>query len=72
VAARRNGIAHVVIPFGNARQLAELPEDVREGVRFHPVRTVDEALALALRPAGASASLGDAAAALAAAPATAH
>ncbi|HEX5829691.1 MAG TPA: endopeptidase La, partial [Gemmatimonadaceae bacterium] len=72
VAARRNGIAHVVIPFGNARQLAELPEDVREGVRFHPVRTVDEALALALRPAGASASLGDAAAVLAAAPATAH
>jgi len=49
VAAHRNGIAHVIIPYGNARELEELPEEVTAGVQFHPVRTMDEVMALVLR-----------------------
>jgi ATP-dependent Lon protease len=49
VAAHRNGIAHVIIPQGNLRDVQELPQEVRDGVRFHPVRTMDEVLGIALR-----------------------
>jgi ATP-dependent Lon protease len=48
VAAFRNGVRHVVIPWQNARDLPELPAEVREGLTFHPVRTMDEVLAVAL------------------------
>jgi ATP-dependent Lon protease len=49
VAAHRNKIADVIIPYGNARDVEELPEEVRASVRFHPVKTMDEVLAVALR-----------------------
>jgi ATP-dependent Lon protease len=49
VAAHRNKIADVIIPYGNARDVEELPEEVRESVRFHPVKTMDEVLSVALR-----------------------
>jgi ATP-dependent Lon protease len=39
----------VIIPHGNARDIEELPEEVRASVRFHPVKTMDEVLAIALR-----------------------
>jgi len=50
VAAFRNGVRHVVIPWQNARDLSEVPEEVRTGLVFHPVKTMDEVLAVALRP----------------------
>jgi len=49
VAAHRGRIRNVVIPKANARELEELPVDVREGLAFHPVATMDEVLTLAFR-----------------------
>jgi ATP-dependent Lon protease len=48
VAAHRNRVAHVLIPYHNARDLDELPPEVRSSVSFHPVRTMDEVLQFAL------------------------
>jgi ATP-dependent Lon protease len=48
VAAHRNGIAHVILPHGNARELDELPDEVRASVQFHPVRTMDEVMSLVI------------------------
>ncbi|MHB1262938.1 MAG: endopeptidase La [Gemmatimonadaceae bacterium] len=47
VAAHRNRIVNVIIPQENLRDVDELPEEVRRGLRFHPVRTMDEVLAVA-------------------------
>jgi ATP-dependent Lon protease len=49
VAAHRNKISDVIIPHGNARDVDDLPEEVRATVRFHPVKTMDEVLTIALR-----------------------
>jgi ATP-dependent Lon protease len=48
VAALRNRIAHVIVPSENARDLDELPPEVKTGLQFHAVRTMDEVLAVAL------------------------
>ncbi|HEY1953273.1 MAG TPA: endopeptidase La [Gemmatimonadaceae bacterium] len=58
VAAHRNKVTDVIVPHGNARDIDELPEEVRASVRFHPVKTMDEVLAIALRaqPAASTAS----------------
>ena len=48
VAAHRNAVRHVIIPHQNLRDVEELPEDVRSSVTFHPVKTMDEVLSLAL------------------------
>jgi len=49
VAAHRNKVSDVIIPFGNMRDIDELPEEVRASVRFHPVKTMDEVLSIAMR-----------------------
>jgi ATP-dependent Lon protease len=48
VAALRSQRTDVIIPHLNARELEELPDDVRAGLVFHPVQTMDEVLGLAL------------------------
>ncbi|HZI99629.1 MAG TPA: endopeptidase La [Gemmatimonadaceae bacterium] len=49
VAAHRNKVSDVIIPHGNIRDVDELPEEVLAAVRFHPVKTMDEVLAVAMR-----------------------
>ncbi len=48
LAARRHGIKTFILPELNNPDLAELPEEVRKDMTFKPVRTLDEALAIAL------------------------
>ncbi len=52
VAALRHGIRSVVLPHANVPELEGLPDEVRAGIRFIPVRTMDEVLdaALVARP----------------------
>jgi ATP-dependent Lon protease len=52
VAAHRNAVRHVVIPHQNLRDVEELPAEVKAAVTFHPVKTMDEVLALSLVRAG--------------------
>ena len=54
VAAFRIGIRHVIIPWQNARDLPDMPAEVRDGLTFHPVRTMDEVLKVALAQPRAS------------------
>ena len=48
LAARRLGIRTIILPAMNETDLSELPEDARKDMTFHPVETLDEALAVAL------------------------
>ena len=48
LAASRAGIDTVVIPKRNAKDLEEVPEEVRDTLGIHLVDTIDEALALTL------------------------
>ena len=51
LAAHAAGLTDVIIPERNRGDLEDVPEEVREEMRFHPVMTVDEVLELALEPA---------------------
>jgi ATP-dependent Lon protease len=51
LAAHAAGLTEVVIPERNRADLDDVPEDVREAIRFHPVLGVDEVLEFALEPA---------------------
>jgi len=48
LAALRSGIKTVLIPQENAKDLAEVPDNVKSGLEIIPVSTVDQVLALAL------------------------
>ena len=50
MAAYKAGIKNVIIPKENERDLAELDPEIREGLHFCPVTTVDEVIALAALP----------------------
>ena len=48
LAALRGGIKHVLIPKDNVKDLEEIPENVKIGLTIHPVKWIDEVLALGL------------------------
>jgi ATP-dependent Lon protease len=50
LAARRHGIHTFVLPKRNEADLSELPPEVKDGMQFVPVQTLEEALQVALPP----------------------
>ena len=44
VAAKRNKIKTIIIPKQNQRDLEEIPEEVKKGLTFYPVSTMEEVL----------------------------
>lgn len=48
LAALRGGIKHVLIPKDNVKDLEDIPANVKEGLTIHPVKWIDEVLALGL------------------------
>ena len=49
LAAHRGGIKTVIIPKDNARDLKEIPDDIKGGLDIKPVQWVDEVLRVALQ-----------------------
>ena len=56
LAARRAGITTVIIPEENVSDLKEIPENIYQGLKIHPVNWIDQVLDIALestpKPAG--------------------
>jgi ATP-dependent Lon protease len=50
LAARRHGVSTFILPKRNEPDLAELPAEVKDGMRFVPVETLEEVLKVALPP----------------------
>jgi len=48
LAAARAGMKIVIIPHANAPELVEVPENIRAKLKIIPIKTMDEALAIAL------------------------
>jgi ATP-dependent Lon protease len=48
LAAHRGGIAHVIIPAENEKDLKEIPDNVKANLTIHAVKWMDEVLQLAL------------------------
>lgn len=48
LAAMRAGIKHVIVPKRNEKDLPDIPDEVKQTLKFHFVENVDEALAVAL------------------------
>lgn len=48
LAAHRGGIKHVLIPKSNERDLKDIPDNVKAGLKIQPVETIDEVLKEAL------------------------
>ena len=46
VAAKRNKIKTIIIPKQNVRDLDDIPEIVKKGLKFCPVSTMEEVLSL--------------------------
>ncbi|MBI9099517.1 MAG: endopeptidase La [Spirochaetaceae bacterium] len=46
IAARRSKINTIIIPHQNERDLDDIPEMVKTGITFHPVKTIDEVFEL--------------------------
>jgi ATP-dependent Lon protease len=50
LAAKRAGIKQVIVPKRNEKDLPDLPEEVRNGLKFHLVENIDQVLEHALIP----------------------
>ena len=50
LAAHRVGASEIILPHENERDLAELPDEVRDALKFHLVTRLNEALNIALYP----------------------
>jgi ATP-dependent Lon protease len=50
LAAKRAGIKEVIVPKRNEKDLPDIPEEVRQTLKFHFVENVDQALEVALGP----------------------
>ena len=48
LAARRGGIKHVIIPLENERDLKEIPDNIKQDLKIHPVQWIDDVFSLAL------------------------
>ena len=48
LAAHRGGIRTVIIPYDNARDLKEIPENIKNDLEICPVKMIDEVLEIAL------------------------
>jgi ATP-dependent Lon protease len=48
LAALRGGIKTVIIPEENVKDLAEIPDNVKEGLQIVPVKWIDKVLSIAL------------------------
>ena len=48
LAAHRGGIKTVIIPKENEKDLAEIPENIKQQLEIRPVRWIDEVLEIAL------------------------
>ena len=48
LAAKRAGIKEVIVPKRNEKDLPDIPDEVKETLKFHFVENVDEVLAIAL------------------------
>ena len=49
LAAKRAGIKTIILPWQNEKDLKEVPERHRKGMKFHPVKHFDEVLKIALK-----------------------
>jgi ATP-dependent Lon protease len=52
--AHRAGIKAIILPADNEADLDDLPREIRDLLEVHPVETIDQALAIALRGASIS------------------
>jgi predicted ATP-dependent protease len=59
LAAHRVGIHTVLIPAENKKDLADIPEKVRQAMTFITVETMDDVIEHALQPAQAGGETGD-------------
>ena len=53
IAAKRANLREIIIPSENTRDLEEVPEYIRKGIKFHPVETLEEVIEIAFMKGGA-------------------
>jgi ATP-dependent Lon protease len=62
LAAKRAGIKEVIVPDRNRKDLPDLPQEVRDTLKFHFAKNIDEVIEIALLPKKAASSSKSAAA----------